>query len=118
MSLGFKLPAPHERFYATDAEGNRRLDPKVQACVMLTMCTTIGKLATPEDAVEHYVRARFVNRGEEAFPLETALSLVGLATNVFPRESESKFLARVGKGLLSDMRYLARGAAEKLQKAS
>lgn len=122
MSLSFKLPAPYDRFYLTETEdqpeyghekGEKYLDPNVQNCILMTMSTTIGHIKTEADAIEHYVRAKLANRGEECFPLATALSLVGLTTNVFPRETDSKFIARVGKVWLSEARWWARKAAEK-----
>ena len=124
MSLNFKLPAPHERFYRVSeedqpyrgiAKGDRYLDPDVESCILWTASTGIGPLKTEADAVEHWVRAKFARGGEEAFPLSIALSLVGLWVNV-TRETEASFTRRISKLRMQDLRWDARKAAEKLQK--
>ena len=108
MSLDYKLPAPHERFLTE--EGKLRGD--VQTVILYTMPTGSGPLRTKEDAVTLWARACVLSRlseygaRDEAFPLETALSLVGLDVNV-TKETDASFLRRVGQAAMRDLRRAA-----------
>lgn len=111
MPLDYKLPAPHERFLTE--KGEVRGD--VRTIILYAMPTGSGPLRTREDAVTLWARACILSRlseygaRDEAFPLETALSLVGLDVNV-PKETDASFLRRVGQAAMRDLR---RKAAEK-----
>lgn len=123
MSLNFKLPAPHERFYRVSeedqpyrgiAKGDKYLDPDVESCILWTASTGIGPLKTEADALEHWARAAFAfGHDVPPFTVETALSLVGLWVNV-TRETEHQFTKRISKLRMQDLRWDARKAAEKL----
>lgn len=105
MSLNYKLPQPVGRFFTE--EGMR---PEYESIILTTMATGIGKLATDADAVEHYSRARLLAKLEgqdEWFSIAAAREMVGLTTNVFPRETERAWAARIVKAELDRTRRRA-----------
>lgn len=104
MSLNYKLPSPHERFFGADG----RMLPEVEGCILATLSTTVGCLKTEADAREHHARAALLARlagCEPWFSVETALSLVGLSTNVFPRRTARAWGAKIVDGELKRIKH-------------
>lgn len=125
MALSFKLPAPHDRFYEPNPRdaNETRMRPDVENAILWTMPCGIGVLKDEATAIEFWARASFLSRlhewgpEEEAFPLQTALDLVGLRCNV-TYEPEAAWLRRVSKFSLGAIRTTAKRKTEKAKEAA
>lgn len=116
-----------EVIYET-VDGQVRMRPRSQAIIFGTMPLGIGSI-TEENAAEFYARlayyellfGAFVTRwdGETSIPEpitpEDVRLHIGLRTNVFPKETERRWLVRMGQMKLRELEHESSKARETAQ---
>lgn len=113
--------AKEDAAWSPTKKGDKVMNPITNALIWVTMQIGIGEI-TEENAVEFYSRIHFSeklfgtnlsNGGEPYFlTFEDVRRHIGLKTNVFPKETDAKWGARLIKTFVAEQRSKIERAAK------